>query len=148
MHHSYLDHPLRKALIGIALKWEHDYSVLPRTGDALSEFDAAMLVGHTPESFGEVMVGMTAVQKGFDFRIGNIRYQIKHNRPSGKKGSKITNAGKAKGLDQWDKWIWIRYDRIFVIEEAWLWTSEDFWSAFELDEGLTPEKMRQGKSLT
>jgi hypothetical protein len=65
MTYAYISHPLRQQLDEVALQWERSYSVLPRVGDALSEFDAAMFAGHTPETFSKAMAGTTAVQKGF-----------------------------------------------------------------------------------
>ncbi len=127
---SYLNHPLRQKLIDVALQWELRYSVLPRVGDALSEFDAAMLVGHTPESFSDAMVGATAVQKGFDFRFGAVRYQVKHNRPSGKKGSKVTNAGKVTSNFEWDVLIYVLYKKNFEIQGVWTWDRETYQLAF------------------
>ena len=113
MTHAYISHPLRQQLVGVALQWECHYSVLPRVGDALSEFDAAMLVGHTPETFSKAMVGTSAVQKGFDFRWESTRYQVKHNRPSGKKGSKVTNAGNVTTNFEWDILVYVLYNEFF-----------------------------------
>lgn len=130
MTHAYLNHPLRLQLINVALEWERQYSVLPRVGDALSEFDAAMLVGHTPETFSQAMIGTTAVQKGFDFCFENSRYQVKHNRPSGKKGSKVTNAGKVTSNFEWDILIYVLYNERFEIQGAWKWGLKTYQAAF------------------
>jgi hypothetical protein len=126
MTHLYLNHPARQQLISTALEWESHFSVLPRIGDVISEFDAAMLVGHTPKSYEAAMQGTTAVQKGFDFKYKLLNYQVKHNRPSGKKGSKVTNAGKVDQKCHWDILIYVLYDRYFNLQEVWQWRVEDY----------------------
>ena len=63
-----LTHPLRQRLVQTALEWEREFGVAPAITTALSEFDAAILVGHSPTSFGQEMQGATAVRKGVDFQ--------------------------------------------------------------------------------
>jgi len=76
---------IRDQLVSIALEWEREFTVAPAITTALSEYDAAMLLGCNEEDFKRIMVGQTAVSKGADFVWKNQRYQIKANRPSGKK---------------------------------------------------------------
>lgn len=149
MTHAYISHPLRQQLVAAALQWEHHYSVLPRVGDALSEFDAAMLVGHTPESFSKAMVGTSAVQKGFDFRWESARYQIKHNRPSGKKGSKVTNAGHVTTNFEWDILVYILYNEFFEIQEVWQWDAQTYKETFSSRDKkrISLKEMQKGRSL-
>jgi hypothetical protein len=75
---------LRKTLVAGALEWERRYGVAPAITSAISEYDAARLVGHSPKSFGQDCVGRTAVTRGTDFCHNNVRYQVKANRPSGR----------------------------------------------------------------
>ena len=86
---------LRNKLIDIALQWQESFGVAPSITSALSEYDAAMLVGMSENEYSEYMKDKTAVSKGADFVFNNIRYQVKANRPSGKKGSFVTMVPKA-----------------------------------------------------
>ena len=61
------------------------------------------------KEYSDYMRDKTAVAKGTDFVYRNIRYQVKANRPSGKKGSKVTMVPKASNYE-WDRLIWILYD--------------------------------------
>lgn len=105
-----------------------------------------MLLGLTEAEYSHAMLGSTSVQRGFDFKFNDIRYQVKGTRPSGKPGSKITRVPKARDLD-WDQLIWVCYSPDFEILEAWLWTVQDYAVAFSRVERLSPEHMRQGKRL-
>jgi hypothetical protein len=67
---------LRNALIDLVLEWERRYGVAPCITGAISEFDAARLVGHTPESLALDCVGRTAVTRGTDFCHNGLRYQV------------------------------------------------------------------------
>src|SRR5262245_54644483 len=115
---------LRQQLVGLALEWERRFGVSPAITGAVSEFDAALLIGHSAESLALDCIGRTAVTRGTDFCHRGLRYQVKASRPSGKPGSLVTLVAKAKNYD-WDRLIWLRYDRAFVIIEAWQWTVED-----------------------
>jgi len=137
---------LRAALVAIALEWEQRYAVAPAVTSAISEYDAARLVGHTPESLALNCVGRTAVTRGTDFCHGTMRYQVKACRPSGKPGSRITRVPKASSFE-WDRLIWILYDREFRLLEAWEWHVDAYKSAFENIERLNPLMMTHGRAL-
>ncbi len=137
---------LRQQLVALALEWERRYGVSPAITAAVSEFDAARLVGHSAESFALECDGRTAVTRGTDFRHGGLRYQVKANRPSGKPGSFVTLVAKAKNYD-WDRLIWLLYDREFRILEAWEWTVDDYRTAFDALTRLSPAHMRHGRDL-
>ncbi len=137
---------LRNELVEISLNWEKKFGVLPQITSAISEYDAAKLVGMCEEKYSKYMQGRTAVSRGFDFDFNDIRYQVKGNRPSGKPGSKVTNVPKAKNYE-WDKLIWILYDENFVMQEAWEWDVNDYKEAFHSIERLSPEDYRKGKNL-
>lgn len=66
------------------------------------------------------MQGKTVVQRGHDFVFNGARYQVKANRPSGKPGSTVTLVSKVKNYD-WDFLVWVHYDRLYEIQEAWQW---------------------------
>ena len=86
---------LRDKLADIALQWQASFGVAPSITSSISEYDAAMLVGMSEKEYSDYMRDKTAVAKGTDFVYRNIRYQVKANRPSGKKGSKVTMVPKA-----------------------------------------------------
>ncbi|MFT3757099.1 MAG: hypothetical protein QM769_14385 [Pseudoxanthomonas sp.] len=137
---------LRENLVQIALNWEQAFGNAPSVTSAVSEYDAAQLVGCTTEEYSQCMQGSTAVQKGYDFIFNGVRYQVKANRPSGKRGSKVSWVPKAKNYD-WDCLIWILYDPQFRMQEAWLWDVAEYQDAFDTLERLSPAHMRQGKRL-
>lgn len=137
---------LRDRLIEIALEWEALFGVAPSITSAVSEYDAARIVGHTEEGYSLDCVGRTAVTSGCDFIFNGTRYQVKANRPSGKPGSKVTKVPKATNYD-WDYLIWIHYDRTFVIQEAWQWRVDKYRIQFETKSRLSPSDMRKGENL-
>jgi len=136
---------LRRELVAVALEWERRYGVSPAITSVVSEFDAACLVGHSADSFGLDCQGRTAVTRGTDFSYG-LRYQVKANRPSGKPGSPVTLVAKAKNYE-WDRLVWLLYDREFQIVEAWEWTVDDYRAAFDGLRRLSPSHMRRGHDL-
>jgi len=77
---------LRKQLVSAALEWQRHFCVAPSITSALTEYDAAMLVGCPGEQYSEFMQDKTAVSKDMDFMYAGKRYQVKANRPSGKPG--------------------------------------------------------------
>ena len=137
---------LRDKLADIALKWQASFGVAPSITSSISEYDAAMLVGMSEKEYSDYMRDKTAVAKGTDFVYRNIRYQVKANRPSGKKGSKVTMVPKASNYE-WDRLIWILYDKNYVMQEAWEWHVEDYKMAFENKKRLSPEDYRKGHCL-
>ena len=92
------------------------------------------------------MQGTTAVQKGHDFIFNGARYQVKGNRPSGKRGSLVTWVPKAPNYD-WDYLIWILYDSQYRIQEAWQWDVSAYKDAFDSIKRLSPNHLRLGKQL-
>ncbi|MEH6592651.1 MAG: hypothetical protein V7746_20460 [Halioglobus sp.] len=137
---------LRQNLVEIALAWQQRYGVAPAITSAVSELDAANLVGMRNDEYSDYMQDKTAVARGHDFIHEGVRYQIKAHRPSGKRGSKITNAGKARNYE-WDVLIWIRYNVRYEIEEAWAWDRDEYIAAFDSKSRVSPEDMRQGRSV-
>ena len=139
-------HDLRARLVDLALSWEEAFGNAPHITAALSEFDAARLVGCSIEKYSACMRAATAVQRGYDFQFDGRRYQIKANRPSGKPGSFVTLVPKAKNFD-WDVLIWILYNKNYEIEEAWQWEAAAYQEAFESVKRLSPAHYRGGTRL-
>ncbi len=137
---------LRNELVNLALKWQETYGVAPAITSTISEYDAAKLVGMTDSEYSDYMRDKTAVARGHDFIHNGIKYQIKAHRPSGKPGSKISNAGKARNYE-WDILIWIRYNQTFEIEEAWSWEREQYIENFDSKKGVSPRDMRMGTKI-
>ncbi|MGA2238797.1 MAG: hypothetical protein ABSG74_06270 [Candidatus Bathyarchaeia archaeon] len=140
------DDQLRDFLAKVSLEWEKRFAVAPKVTGDLAEYDAAKLKG-TSLSIGKGRdVSDTAVKKGVDFRYGNKGYQVKSNRPSGKQGSPVTLVQKAKNYN-WDKLIWILYDRNYNIKEAWEHSRNSYRKRFENKKRLSPDDMRLGHRL-
>ena len=137
---------LREKLVEVALEWQKKFGVAPQITSAISEYDAAILVGMTEAEYSNYMQDKTAVNKGSDFEFKGIRYQVKANRPSGKPGSFVTMVPKASNYD-WDTLIWILYDKNYVIQEAWSWNVEEYKKAFDSKKRLSPDDYRNGKTL-
>ena len=137
---------LRDKLIAVALEWQEKFGVAPQITSSISEYDAAMLIGMTEDEYVDYMKDKTAVRKGFDFKFKNIRYQVKANRPSGKPGSFVTIVPKVANYD-WDKFIWILYDKNYIIQEAWEWNVKDYKDSFDTVKRLSPAHYRKGKCL-
>ncbi len=137
---------LREKLAEIALLWQEKFGVAPSITSAISEYDAAMLVGMTEIEYSNYMRDKTAVSKGADFVFNNVRYQVKANRPSGKKGSFVTMVPKASNYE-WDKLIWILYDKFYVKQEVWEWDVKSYKLAFDCKKRLSPDDYRKGKCL-
>ena len=63
---------LRATLVALVLEWERRYGVAPAITSAISEYDAARIVGHTAESFALDCAGRTAVTRGSTFVITTL----------------------------------------------------------------------------
>jgi hypothetical protein len=137
---------LRQKLVETTLEWEHAFGNAPSITSALSEFDAALLLGCSLQTYSQAMLGVTAVRKGFDFEFNGYRYQVKGNRPSGKPRSFVTLVSKAKNYE-WDYLIWVLYNPKYEIQEAWLWDVSAYKAAFDSVKRLSPEHYRKGKRL-
>lgn len=137
---------LRNKLVDIALQWQESFGVAPAITSAISEYDAALLVGMTESEYSEYMKDKTAVNKGSDFVFNNQRYQVKANRPSGKPGSKVTIVAKAANY-LWDKLIWILYDKQYIMQEAWEWDVDKYKLEFDHKSRISPNDYRKGKCL-
>jgi hypothetical protein len=137
---------LRTQLVNIALEWEKCFGVAPSITSAVSEYDAAILMGCPEDDYCSGRKLMTAVSRGHDFIFQRQRYQVKANRPSGKRGSPVTKVGKPRNYD-WDFLIWILYDRLYAMQEAWLWTSPVYKVCLGPLSRISPADMRKGQRL-
>ena len=137
---------LREQLVNITLAWERAFGNAPPITSVISELDAALMIGMSMEEYSACMQGSTAVQRGHDFVFKGVRYQVKATRASGKPGSFITRVPKASNYE-WDCLIWIRYDKLYQIEEAWLWEVSPYREAFDLVPRLSPAHHRKGRQL-
>lgn len=137
---------LRRQLVECALAWERAFGNAPAITSAVSEYDAAALVGLSPELYSAAMQGMTTVQRGYDFKFNGKRYQVKGNRPSGKPGSFVTWVPKARNYE-WDYLVWVLYNQTYEIEEAWLWEVSAYRTAFDAVKRLSPSHYRKGTRL-
>ncbi len=137
---------LRDQLVEVALEWQAKFGVAPQITTAISEYDVAMLVGMSESDYSDYMKDKTAVSKGADFIFNKIKYQVKANRPSGKPGSFVTKVPKATNYE-WDKLIWVLYDKNYIMQEAWEWDVEDYKSTFNDKKRLSPDDYRNGKCL-
>jgi len=137
---------LRSELVSVAKQWELRFGVAPQITSAISEYDAAALVGMSEYEYSNAMQGASAVQRGHDFVFNGIKYQVKATRASGKPGSKVTKVPQATNYE-WDVLIWIRYDPGYTIQEAWSWEVAAYREAFERAKRISPEHMRNGTPL-
>ena len=140
-----MNNPLRDRLVSIALEWQQRYGVAPHITAAISEYDAAMLVGFPEREYSRFMQGKTAVAKGSDFEYGGIRYQVKANRPSGKPGSRVTlvaNAAKPPANTNGTASSGSCTTRTTRCSEAWQWDAEPYRQAFSENQRLSPEHYR------
>ena len=141
---------LRHRLVQAALEWESHFGVAPSITSAVSELDAAMLIGMSEEDFRAGGLLRTAVTKDTDFIFGVVRYQVTANRPSGKKGSPVTLVSQKTEKTRpfgWDRLIWILYDRFYVMQEAWEFTTAEYRESFGGLIRLSPLDMRKGRRL-
>ncbi len=137
---------LRDTLVKVALEWQQRFGVAPHITSAISEYDVALLVGCSEADYSLQMALRTAVGRGHDFIHDNIRYQVKGNRPSGKPGSTVTLVPNPKN-DEWDRLVWVLYDKNFVMQEAWSWEINEFRGKFQPKQRLSPAHMRRGLCL-
>jgi len=141
---------LREQLVKASLEWEDYFGVAPSITTVISELDAARIVGMNEDGYCANGDNRTAVTKDIDFVFNDIRYQVTANRPSGKKGSKVTwvkQKTETKRPFGWHRLIWILYDRSYKIQEAWEFTADEYRAKFGVVTRLSPEDMRKGKRI-
>ena len=134
---------LRDQLVSITLEWERAFGIAPSITSAISEYDAAKLIGLSEIDFQNAVGNASAVRKGYDFDWKGVRYQVKANRPSGRIGSAVTLTAKPKNYD-FDVLIWLLYDKSYMIQEAWRFTVEEYRLRFAQQTYVRPIHMRTG----
>src|SRR5438552_17474728 len=137
---------LRTTLVALVPEWEKRYGVAPFITAAVSEHDAARLVGHTPETFSLDCVGRTAVTRGTDFVATVFGIRSKLVGLAEDPVRSFTWVPKATNYE-WDRLVWLLYDREFQLLEAWKWCVADFQSSFDTIKRLSPAHMRTGRRL-
>jgi hypothetical protein len=137
---------LRQRLVEVALRWQARFGNAPAITAAISEYDAAKLVGLSDDDYSSQMQGRTVVAKGYDFEARGKRFQVKANRPSGRPGSPVTLVAKPKNYN-WDALVWLLYDPDYRLQEAWLWEVANYRRRFAAKKRLSPSDMRLGKQL-
>ena len=138
------DDQLRNFLVQISLEWEHRFGVIPHILSAISEYDAAKLVGGSLRIGKGRDKGFTPVTKGFDFRKCEIAYQVKARRPGPNK--RVRRVPKAKNYD-WSKFIWILYDCNYRMKKASEFDADAYRKLFETKPRLSPNDMRKGRRI-
>lgn len=135
----------RTILVETALSWEKRYGVMPAITSAVSEYDAARMIGISGKEIERIFQTQTAVTRGYDFIWNDVKYQIKANRPSGKKGSIVTMISKPRNYD-WDNLIWLLYDKEFNVMEGLLFSQQNFKSEFDTLNIVRPVHLRNSPS--
>jgi hypothetical protein len=141
---------LRGRLVQVSLEWESSFGVAPSITSAISELDAALIVGMSEDDYSSDRQHRTAVTKDMDFVDKGTRYQVTASRPSGRKGSPVTLVSRKteeKRPFGWDHLIWILYDRTYNVQEAWGFTADEYRTRFGKLRRLSPDHMRQGRRL-
>ena len=142
---------IRDELVQIALKWEEKFGFFPGQAGitaAVSEYDAAMMLGHTEAEYIISLNGRSSVGRGHDFVWKDKRIQVKANRPSGLPGSAVWNAGPKVKTDGWDIFIYILYDKGYVVQEAYQFDRDAYERMFSNKKALRLEDMRKGHRLS
>ncbi|SPF35732.1 ribonuclease HI, degrades RNA of DNA-RNA hybrids (modular protein) [Syntrophobacter sp. SbD1] len=142
---------LRNELVNVVLRWEDRYGCFPGQAGvtaAVSEYDAAMLLGCSESEYADCLRERTAVSSGYDFLAADgQRIQVKANRPSGNPGSAVWNAGSKVKSIAWDILIYVLYDQGYKMLEAWKFTPELYERLFAGKSKLSIDDMRKGIPL-
>ncbi len=132
------------------LRWEDTFGYFPGQAGAMaavSEYDVAMLLGYSESEYINCLRGRTAVSRGCDFLFQGRRIEVKANRPSGKPGSAVWNAGPKVKSISWDSLIYVLYGQDYEMLEAWKFTPELYERLFAGKSKLSLDDMRKGMLL-
>jgi hypothetical protein len=141
---------IRDELVQIALKWEEEFGFFPGQAGittAVSEFDAAMTLGCSEIDYAKSIKGRSPVGRGHDFVFNGVKVQVKANRPSGKPGSAVWNAGPKVDSTGWEMLIYVLYDKDYVIKECYQFDRDLYDRLFSGKKSLRLEDMRKGNKL-
>jgi hypothetical protein len=142
---------IRDQLVQTVLKWEEKFGFFPGQAGvtaAVSEYDAATILGLNETEYVMAVKDRSAVGPGYDFMFKKRRVQVKANRPSGREGSAVWNAGPKVKTAHWDILIYILYDKNYVIQEAYQFTPDAYDKLFANKEKLRLCDMRKGDKLS
>ena len=137
---------IRDQLVSIALDWQRIYGNAPSITGTLGEYDAAMLVGCSEDAYQTQMRDRSVVAAHYDFVHQGLRYQVRANRPSGRRGSPVTLVSKPRSYE-WDYFVWVHYHTDFRLREVWRWTVAEFQTQFASVTRLSPTHVRRGERL-
>lgn len=137
---------LRDQLVSIALEWQRTYGNAPAITGTLGEYDAAILVGCTEDEYRTQMRERSVVARDYDFVHQDLRYQVRANRPSGRRGSPVTLVAKPRRYE-WDYFVWVHFHTDFRLREVWRWTVADFRAQLGDVPRLSPSHVRRGERL-
>jgi hypothetical protein len=141
---------IRDQLVQTVLQWEKKFGFFPGQAGitaAVSEYDAAMMLGHNEAEYITSIKDRSSVGRGHDFVFTNKRIQVKANRPSGRPGSSVWNAGPKAKTDGWDILVYILYDKDYVVQEAYQFDCDTYKKLFSNKKSLLLEDMRKGNKL-
>jgi len=141
---------IRDQLVQTVLKWEKMFGFFPGQAGitaAISEYDAAMMLGHDEAEYIKSIAGRGPVGRGHDFVFKNKKIQVKANRPGGRPGDAVWNAGPKVKTDGWDILIYILYDKGYVAQEAYQFDCDEYERMFSNRTSLRLEDMRKGNKL-
>ena len=137
---------LRTTLVALVPEWEKRYGVAPFITAAVSEYDAARLVGHTPETFFAGLRG----SHGSYSRHGLLlqRSSVSDQSLSAQRKTRFVHYLGAKSNE-------LRMGSTglasvcgeFQLLEAWEWYVADYQSSFDTIKRLSPAHMRTGRRL-
>ena len=142
---------IRDQLVQIVLKWEKKFGFFPGQAGitaAISEYDAATRIFKLDENQYSISVqGRSSVGRGYDFKFNKKKIQVKANRPSGRLGDTVWNAGRKVKTDGWDILIYILYDKSYVVQEAYEFKCDKYEELFSNKKSLRLEDMKKGKKI-
>jgi hypothetical protein len=142
---------IRDQLVQTVLKWEEMFGFFPGQAGvtaAVSEYDAAMILGLSEAQYARSVDGRSSVGRGYDFMFKDKRVQVKANRPSGLPGSAVRNAGPKVKTGPWDIFIYILYDKDYAVQEVYQFDPDMYETMFSNKEKLRLEDMRKGHRLS
>ena len=141
---------IRDQLVQLVLEWEERFGFFPGQAGitaAVSEYDAAMMLGHNEAEYIISVAGRSPVGCGHDFVFKNKKIQVKANRPGGRSGDTVWNAGPKMITGGCDILIYLLYNKDYVVQEAYQFDCNEYEEMFSNKKSLRLEDMRKGKRL-
>jgi hypothetical protein len=136
--------PLRDRLCGVASKWQEKYRVSPSIMSAISEYDAARIIGMSEEEYAGRERGITS---GFNFIYNDRRYRVLGRRERRSERPESIVIRERPRHYKWDYFIWILYNESYVIREVRLWEVASYEEYFEQKDRMSLRDMRLGENL-